>query len=130
MVPKIKLFLFIILIISSLHTAKGEDVKTSDLDSVKLSLLTCAPGDAIYTLFGHTAIRYENPAKKIDVIFNYGLFNFNKPNFIWRFSLGETDYELGIPNSSHTCIRPCPVVKSNLLVYEISEIVSHAAILA
>ena len=96
MVPKIKLFLFIILIISSLHTAKGEDVKTSDLDSVKLSLLTCAPGDAIYTLFGHTAIRYENPAKKIDVIFNYGLFNFNKPNFIWRFSLGETDYELGI----------------------------------
>lgn len=50
MVPKIKLFLFIILIISSLHTAKGEDVKTSDLDSVKLSLLTCAPGDAIYTL--------------------------------------------------------------------------------
>ena len=29
-------------------------------DSIRLSLLTCAPGEEIYSLFGHTAIRYEN----------------------------------------------------------------------
>ena len=68
-------------------------------DSIRLSLLTCAPGEEIYSLFGHTAIRYEDPANGIDAVFNYGLFSFNTPNFILRFSLGETDYQLGLPTT-------------------------------
>lgn len=64
-------------------------------DSVRISLLTCAAGEEIYTLFGHTAIRYENPARGMDVVFNYGIFNFNAPHFVLRFALGETDYQLG-----------------------------------
>ena len=70
-------------------------------DSIRLSLLTCAPGEEIYSLFGHTAIRYENPSQGIDVVFNYGLFSFNTPNFILRFSLGETDYQLGATDYAH-----------------------------
>ena len=65
-------------------------------DSIQLSLLTCASGEEIYSLFGHTAIRYENPTRGIDVVFNYGLFSFNTPNFVLRFALGETDYQLGV----------------------------------
>lgn len=65
-------------------TAKGEDVFRNDNDSIRLSLLTCAPGEEIYSYFGHTAIRYEDPGKGIDVVFNYGLFNFGAPNFIFR----------------------------------------------
>ena len=65
-------------------------------DSIRLSLLTCAPGEEIYSLFGHTAIRYENPQRGIDVVFNYGIFSFNTPNFEFRFALGETDYALGV----------------------------------
>ena len=65
-------------------------------DSVRVSLLTCSPGTEIYALFGHTAIRYENPAQGIDVAFNYGMFSFNTPNFIYRFVKGETDYQLGV----------------------------------
>lgn len=61
-----------------------------------LSLLTCGPGDAIYTLFGHTAIRYRQPSQGVDVVFNYGMFDFSAPNFILRFTLGETDYQLGV----------------------------------
>lgn len=76
-------------------TAKGEDVFRNDNDSIRLSLLTCAPGEEIYSYFGHTAIRYEDPGKGIDVVFNYGLFNFGAPNFIFRFALGQTDYILG-----------------------------------
>lgn len=68
---------------------------TSTNDSIRLSLLTCAPGEEIYSLFGHTAIRYEDPSRNIDVVFNYGLFSFNTPNFALRFALGETDYQLG-----------------------------------
>lgn len=69
-------------------------------DSIRLSLLTCDPGEEIYSLFGHTAIRYEDPTQDIDAVFNYGLFSFNTPNFIFRFSLGETDYQLGVTDYS------------------------------
>ncbi len=64
-------------------------------DSVRISLLTCSPGSEIYALFGHTAIRYEEPARGIDVVYNYGMFSFDTPNFIGRFVKGETDYQLG-----------------------------------
>lgn len=65
-------------------------------DSIRFSLLTCGAGEEIYSLFGHTAIRYENFTRGIDAVFNYGIFSFNTPNFILRFTLGETDYQLGV----------------------------------
>ncbi|MGN0049047.1 MAG: DUF4105 domain-containing protein [Bacteroides sp.] len=71
-------------------------VRAEAKDSIRLSLLTCDAGEEIYTLFGHSAIRYQHRGKGIDVVFNYGLFNFGAPNFILRFALGETDYQLGM----------------------------------
>lgn len=65
-------------------------------DSIQFSLLTCAPGTEIYSLFGHTAIRYQNFTQNRDLVFNYGMFSFSTPNFIFRFVKGETDYQLGI----------------------------------
>lgn len=64
-------------------------------DSLRISLVTCEPGNVIYELFGHTAIRIQDLEKGSDIVFNYGLFDFNTPHFIWRFSLGQTDYLLG-----------------------------------
>ena len=62
------------------------------LSEVKVSVLTCSPGDEAYSLYGHTALRYVDTARDIDVVFNYGCFDFSTPNFGWRFVLGETDY--------------------------------------
>jgi hypothetical protein len=76
-------------------------VQSQSTDSIRFSLLTCAPGIEIYSLFGHTAIRYENYTRRIDVAFNYGMFSFNTPNFIFRFVAGETDYQLGITPYSY-----------------------------
>lgn len=76
-------------------------VQSQSTDSIRFSLLTCAPGTEIYSLFGHTAIRYENYTRRIDVVFNYGMFSFNAPNFIFRFVAGETDYQLGITPYSY-----------------------------
>jgi len=70
-------------------------LRASSMDSVRISLLTCAPGTEIYALFGHTAIRYENPVERQDWVYNYGMFSFKEPNFVWRFVKGETDYQLG-----------------------------------
>lgn len=66
------------------------------LDSIEVSLLTCAPGTRIYNLFGHTAIRCHNITKKRDYVFNYGLFSFRQKGFLWLFATGQTDYELGV----------------------------------
>ena len=66
-------------------------------DSTKrISLLTCQPGDEVYSLYGHTAIRYQDSENDIDIAINYGMFSFDKPYFIIRFILGLTDYEMGI----------------------------------
>lgn len=71
-------------------------VRAESMEGVRLSLLTCEPGSEIYALFGHSAIRYENPAQKQDWVFNYGMFSFKDPNFVMRFVKGETDYQLGV----------------------------------
>lgn len=64
-------------------------------EQMRISLLTCAPGEELYARFGHTALRVSDPANKIDYVFNYGIFDFNTDHFYWKFVKGETWYELG-----------------------------------
>lgn len=71
------------------------------LDSIEVSLLTCSPHEEIYSLYGHSALRWhdlhqEGPRAGEDLAFNWGIFNFDKPYFVARFVFGLTDYELGI----------------------------------
>lgn len=86
-------FITILLIISGLSAVNAQGITLSD--SATLSLITCSPGPQIYALFGHTAIRLVDPTRGLDIVFNYGMFNFNKPNFYLKFIQGATDYELG-----------------------------------
>lgn len=64
-------------------------------DSLQVSLLTCSPGDKVYELYGHTAIRVRCAGGE-DKVYNYGMFNSSQPHFVWHFILGQTDYELGV----------------------------------
>ena len=64
-------------------------------DSIRISLVTCSPGTAVYEVYGHTALRVEIPTIGVDAVVNYGLFSFEAPNFVWRFIKGETDYVVG-----------------------------------
>lgn len=57
---------------------------------VVVSLLTCDPGPDVYELCGHSAIRIRNG--RMDSVWNYGIFDFDAPNFIYRFCKGQTDY--------------------------------------
>ena len=62
---------------------------------MQASLITCYPGPEIYELVGHEAIRIRgvNPeGQPIDSVWNYGVFDFNTPGFVYRFVKGETDY--------------------------------------
>ncbi len=57
---------------------------------VKVSLLTCYPGEEVYELDGHTALRVKG--NDFDMALSWGVFDFNSPNFVYRFVKGETDY--------------------------------------
>ena len=61
-------------------------------DSIRISLITCWPGSAVYELCGHEAVRVRTAGT--DSVWNYGTFDFNAPNFVYRFVKGETDYML------------------------------------
>jgi len=61
----------------------------------QISLLTCDPGSELYSTFGHTAIRVKDPEQKLDVAFNYGIFDFDTPGFYSKFLRGKLDYMLG-----------------------------------
>ena len=78
--------------------AKGQtaDSIISNMDDVEVSLLTCGPGNEVYSLFGHTAIRISQHSRGMDVVVNYGMFSFKQKYFIPRFVLGLTDYQMGI----------------------------------
>ncbi|MCD7930577.1 MAG: DUF4105 domain-containing protein [Tannerellaceae bacterium] len=63
----------------------------------EISILTSTPSDeAVFTVYGHTAIRINDPVAGFDWVYNYGIFDFSAPNFIYRFTKGETDYILGV----------------------------------
>lgn len=57
-----------------------------------VSVLTCGLGNESYSFFGHTAIRVADPAHNIDVVYNYGAFDFRTPNFVAKFAKGDLQY--------------------------------------
>ena len=59
-----------------------------------VSILTCNPGEEVYSMYGHTAIRVSDPTQKLDIVFNYGVFSFETPDFLYRFAKGQTDYRM------------------------------------
>ena len=95
-----KTTLIIILLYIILQAHANENTKASPngekLEGTStISLLTCYPGKQIYSLYGHTAIRYVNQDEGIDLVINYGLFDSNAPHFLAKFILGETNYTVG-----------------------------------
>lgn len=78
---------------------------TDESDSLEVSLLTCSPGTDLYAMFGHSAIRVKNVNSGVDIAFNYGMFDYDSDNFIYRFVKGETDYVLGAEESDNFFFR-------------------------
>ncbi|MGK0314093.1 MAG: hypothetical protein ACI86M_000303 [Saprospiraceae bacterium] len=65
------------------------------LAQTDISILTCRSGDELYSTFGHTAIRINNAQLDLDLVYNYGLFSFETPNFYVKFMRGQLPYLLG-----------------------------------
>ena len=85
----LKLFLLFFTLIS-LANAKSQTLQLSE--NAQVSVLTCGNGNELYSLFGHTAVRIFDPQTNIDIVYNYGAFDFATPNFVVRFSKGDLQY--------------------------------------
>ena len=57
-------------------------------------LLTCGPGTDTYSIYGHSALRVVSTEDQVDIVYNWGGFDFNTPNFAWKFAKGRLDYLL------------------------------------
>ncbi len=86
-----KLFYFILLLFISIFSF-SQNIKLSG--DAKISIITYGPGDVLYEKFGHTAIRIKDPMLKLDLIYNYGIFDFTEKNFYLNFIKGYMKYRL------------------------------------
>ena len=78
----------LLLFISSFISAQTNDYT--------ISVLTIGPGTSLSDSFGHSAIRVQSKEKKYDLVFNYGVFDFNDPQFYSNFIKGYLNYSLGV----------------------------------
>lgn len=82
-------YLFFLLIFIGLTPAKSQ--------IYEISLLTCDPGKELYSSFGHSAIRVRQVMPEgQDLVFNFGTFDFQTPNFYGKFATGKLDYMLSV----------------------------------
>ena len=88
------LFLIITFSISG-HQAYGQEWPSSLSEDAQIMLLTVSPGQELYSLFGHSALRIYDPQHNLDRVFNYGTFDFEPTlAFYWSFIKGRLDYLL------------------------------------
>lgn len=83
---KIVFFLFLISTLNSF----GQNILLSE--NARASVITCETGNESYSLFGHTAIRISDLENNLDVVYNYGAFDFRTPNFVAKFAKGDLQY--------------------------------------
>lgn len=73
------------------QTPQSSNKEENKQDSITVSLVTYYPGSMEYELYGHAGIKVSF-ANGHGIFYNYGIFDFNSPNFVYRFIKGETDY--------------------------------------
>lgn len=67
-----------------------------DSCNLRISLLTCSPGDDLYSTFGHSALRVTDRTSGMDIIYNYGTFDFDDPDFYLKFARGKLLYYVSV----------------------------------
>ncbi len=93
-----KLCLLPLLLLFGLFTSSHLIAQDSSKAALQISILTCAPGEDVYTAWGHTAIRIIDSSKQTDIVYNFGTFDFNTPNFLLEFIKGNLNYFLSADN--------------------------------
>jgi Domain of unknown function (DUF4105) len=88
---------------SGQEAASAQNVLADQLprlsDGAQVSLITYTPGEELYQAFGHSAIRVRDDFLGMDRLYNYGVFDFETPNFYVKFAHGDLRYQLAVSSS-------------------------------
>lgn len=87
--------LFILVSICITHWSYSQSISLTE--NAKISVITCGPyQEELYSAFGHSAIRVYDSIQGVDIAYNYGVFDFDQPNFYLNFAKGFLYYKLGL----------------------------------
>ena len=89
----IKKIIFVLIIFVSIAASSQAPKLSND---ATISVFTCGRGEELYSTFGHTALRVKDDANQLDVVFNYGTFDFRTENFYLKFVKGDLQYFLSV----------------------------------
>lgn len=89
-----KKWIGILIFISAWQIASAQPDTVSN--GIRISLVTGSAGTELYSVFGHSAIRVQDSISGRDILYNYGTFDFNTPNFYWKFIRGKLPYALSV----------------------------------
>ena len=88
--PSFRKTMLLFLLLCTASYSFGQTISLSN--AAKVSIITCGTGNESYSLFGHTAIRVSDAVLGVDVVYNYGAFDFSTPNFVMKFVKGDLQY--------------------------------------
>ncbi|MFN3754425.1 DUF4105 domain-containing protein [Flavobacterium sp.] len=103
----LKKSLFLLLLVFSLPSF-SQTPKLSE--NTQISIFTCGRGEQLYSTFGHTALRIKDDDNRLDIVFNYGAFDFRTENFYLKFVKGDLQYFMNVTS-----------VEDFILEYQIDE---------
>ena len=89
-VKKLLTFFFFLIVLDNMQA------QTNTSCDLRISLLTCSPGEDLYSLWGHSALRITDSAAGVDIIYNYGTFDFDDPAFYTKFTRGNLLYFVSV----------------------------------
>ena len=90
---------FFLLLVCWTTVGSSQQIELSQLS--KVSVLTVGTADELHSKFGHSAIRILDPTIGLDLVYNYGMFDFNDPNFYVKFTRGKLDYRIARETFAH-----------------------------
>jgi hypothetical protein len=96
MIKFLKYLFFSVIFFTSFSAFAYIELPKTDSLSEKsfITLITCDPGEELYSLFGHSAVGIVDPEQKLAIIFNYGTFSFKTSFFYLKFASGKLLYRL------------------------------------
>jgi hypothetical protein len=90
---QLKTLLLLIIFFVCNHSLFAQKNIADNLSSpIQISILTCGPAPELYSSWGHSAIRITDTSISSDVVINYGMFDFEDPNFYWKYVKGTLLY--------------------------------------
>lgn len=85
------LFLFLFLFVEVINAQQN-----ALSEQAEISILTIGPGNSLNDSFGHSGFRVRDHIKGTDLVFNYGVYDFETPNFYTKFAQGKLNYLIGV----------------------------------